>query len=107
MLGLKQILNEVQIQVAELKGIDSKKFCIEAIRSSDKNVQFYTGLPCEAVFDQLLDWVQRGNIQMLYIVPQLRSGLMILKKQKQGRQNGGIQRHQLDVQPIWVRQMSC
>ena len=37
------MLNEVQIQVAELKGIDSKKFCI--------------GLPSTAVFDQLLEYL--------------------------------------------------
>ena len=52
------MLNEVQMEAAELKkGTDSKKFCIEAIRSSDKDVQFYTSSSSVTVFDQLLEYL--------------------------------------------------
>ena len=38
-----------------------RKFCSSIIEESDKNVQFYTGLPSANVFYQLLDYVTPGR----------------------------------------------
>ena len=53
-ISLKRVLNEMRMEVAELK--KDKKFCIETIRGSDKDIQFYTGLPSATVFDKLLEY---------------------------------------------------
>ena len=64
--SLKQMLNETRKEVAELKKGVHSKFCIEAIRESDKDVQFYTGLPSVAVFYRLLEYLspagKRSNV---------------------------------------------
>lgn len=61
-----KILNEARKEVAELKKGVHSKFWIEAIRWSDKDVQFYTSLPPAAVFDQLLEYLspegKRSNV---------------------------------------------
>ena len=62
---LKQMLTETRMEAAELKE-DRCKFCIEAIRGSDKDVHFYTGLPSATVFDKLLEYLspegKRSNV---------------------------------------------
>ena len=47
---LKQLLGEAKLEIVELKkGVTRKRFGIEAVRDSDKDVNFYTDLPNAAV----------------------------------------------------------
>ena len=48
-----KMLDEARLQIVGLQENVGKKFSIEAIRDSDKDVNFYTGLPSAAVFDTL------------------------------------------------------
>ena len=49
---LKRMLDEARLEIVELrKSVGRKRFGIEVIRDSDKDVNFYTGLPSAAVFD--------------------------------------------------------
>ena len=60
---LKQMLDEARLEITELrknvsrKNVSRKRFGIELVRESDKDVHFYTGLPCAAVFDRLLEYL--------------------------------------------------
>ena len=52
------MLGEAKLEIVELKkGVTRKRFGIEAVRDSDKDVNFYTGLPNAAVFDRPLEYL--------------------------------------------------
>ena len=64
---LKQMLDEARLEIFELrKNVARKRFGIELVRESDKDVHFYTGLPSAAVFDRLLEYLnpdgRRSNV---------------------------------------------
>ena len=64
---LKQMLDEARMEIVELrKNVARKRFGIELVRESDKDVHFYTGLPSAAVFDRLLEYLnpdgRRSNV---------------------------------------------
>ena len=64
---LKQMLDEARLEIFELrKNVARKRFGIELVRESDKDVHFYTGLPSAAIFDRLLEYLnpdgRRSNV---------------------------------------------
>ena len=76
MMKLKKQLEEAKDEVAKLtkrldevksesseyqKTAKQRKFCFSNIEGSEKDVQFYTGLPSAEVFYQLLDYVSPGR----------------------------------------------
>jgi len=55
---LKQMLSDAKMEIIELrKDISRKRFGIDAIQESDKDVHYYTGLPSTAVFYRLLEYL--------------------------------------------------
>ena len=51
------MLDEARLEIVELrKNVARKRFGIEVVRDSDKDVNFYTGLPSAAVFERLLEY---------------------------------------------------
>ena len=72
-----------------------KKFCIEIIKESNKDVQFYTGLPSGAVFDRLLS--PKGKHSNIVYRATAKKWSDHCKGAEPG--NGGTQKRQLAVQP--------
>ena len=73
---LKQQLKEAHDDIARLtqqvkdvstessryqKLAEERKFCFSNIEGSDKDVQFYTGLPSASIFYEVLDYVSPGR----------------------------------------------
>jgi len=64
---LKQMLSDAKMEIVELrKGVSRKRFGIEAVQESDKDVHYYAGLPSTAVFFRLLEYLspdgKRSNV---------------------------------------------
>ena len=56
------MLDEARLEIVELrKSVGRKRFGIEAVQDSDKDVNFYTGLPSAAVFDRLFEYLSPGG----------------------------------------------
>ena len=50
------------MEIEELrKGISRIRFGIGAIQESDKDVHFYSGFPCAAVFYRILEYLSPGG----------------------------------------------
>ena len=63
---LKQMLDEARLEIVELrKNVVRKRFGIELVRESDKDVHFNTGLPSAAVFDRLLEYLSPDRKRLL------------------------------------------
>lgn len=61
------MLDEARLEIVELReNVGRKRFGIEAVRDSDKDVNFYTGLTSAAVFDRLFEYLspdgRRSNV---------------------------------------------
>ena len=55
---LNQLLGDAKIEIIVVrKGVSRKRLGIEAFQDSDKDVQFYTGLPSVAIFYLLLEYL--------------------------------------------------
>ena len=64
---LKKMLDEARLQIVELQeSVRKKRFSIKVMRDSDRDVNFYTGLPSAAVFDTLFEYLspdgRRSNV---------------------------------------------
>ena len=61
---LRQMLSDAKMEIIELrKGVSRKRFGIDAIQESDKDVHYYTGLPSTAVFYRLLEYLSPAGKQ--------------------------------------------
>ena len=72
---LKQRLDEVSSESIQYQKLaEKRRFCFSNIETSEKDVQFYTGLPSTEVFYQLLDYVSPENDPMLFTGSLLNNG---------------------------------